>query len=377
MTLITSCLSPRLPSPHPIVDHKLKPIPECLCCLARFEPYMKYGHGSLTIDDPRKMFGCLLSAHEQQLSEHYAKAIQELVFFFQYNRFTDHLYVFKPLLQFAVEKEEPKLLWLIIMAASKYFDSAREPIEEHFPLKIRFAARELFNWGIECRNRGMYFSIAPLGLGWRLSLTGISSVDDGFFKLLHNIDQIQPIYGLDLFFYPDHPWTQKHLEQLFGALSGPEHIQLKGINIFPIQNGSLIVPEHWQKRLKELHFENVALSGALRIDIPGLKIFIQDSPDIQSISAPQVDSVTYFITSWWTRNTVKLVSVRADQATSVRVHGAKSIRELHAPEAIEIGLEGDHSISSIVALKCLDLCIPMCDRLKWKIHPQGTCIRFN
>lgn len=377
MTLITSCYAPKLSVKHPIVENKLKPIPECLCCLARFEPHMNYGHGNLTNDDPRVMFGCLLSAHQQQLSEHYAKATKELAWFFQYNRFTDHLYVFKPLLKFAVENEEPKLLWLIIMAAYNFPDCAQAPIEERFPLEIRYAARELFDLGIECRKRRLYFSMAPLAQDWRLSLTGIYSVDDGFFKLLYNIDQILPIYGLDLIFYHDHPWTPERLEQLFGALSGPEHVHLKGINIFPIKDGSLTVPGHWQKRLKQLHFENVALTGALRVDVPGLKIFILDSPELQSIMAPQADSVIYYLTSWWTRKTVKLISVRADQATSVRVHGAKSIRELHAPEAVEIALEGDHSISSILALKCLDLCIPVFTTLKWQIHPQGKCTRFN
>lgn len=375
MTLPTSCLAPKLPPMQPIVEDKLKPIPECLCCLARFEPCTKYGHGNLTIDDPRKMFGCMLSAHKQQLNEHYAKAIHELAWFFQYNCFTDHLYVFEPLLKFAVNNEEPKLLWLTIMAACKFSDHAQEPIEDRFPLKIRFAARELFNLGIECKRRDLYFSNSPLG--WRLNLTGISSVDDGFFKLLHNIDQIQPIRELDLFYRPDHPWTPEHIEQLFGALSGPESVKLDGINIFPIQNGSLTVPEHWKKSLKELQYSNVGFTGALQISIPGLTIFIQDSPNLQSITAPEADSVTYFQSYWWTQPGSQLVAVRAQKATSVRVHGAKLIKELHAPEAIRIDLEGDHSLSSIVALKCHKLCIPVFTTMKWQIHPEGKCIRFN
>lgn len=367
MTAITSSLTPKLPRAK-IIDNRLKPIPECLACLTHLEMQQNSDLvQQLTITDPRMMFGCLLSAHQNQLDEHYANAIKALEWFFLNNRFTDHLYVFKPLVQFAVEKEEPKLLWLIIMAARKCGDSSLESIAERFKLEIRFAASELFNLGIECNLRQLYFSSSPTG--WILNLDGIASFDDGLFKFLQNLDQIHPIHGLKI----SNSWSTEHLERLFNALSGPKSIELHWINIFPIQNGLLIIPDHWKHTLRELRLINVNLSGDLVIDVPDLYVFIQDSPELKSITAHQADSMIYFLSYWWARPAAQLVRVRSEKATHVRVHGAKNLQDLHAPEAQMIDLEGDFAIRSIVALKCQKLCIPMFAQLKWTIHPRGKC----
>lgn len=371
MTAISSSPTPT------IVKGRLQPVPECRACLVHLALQQQKFEAAnrRTTDDPKRMFRCLLSAHQDQLSAHYAEALQRLERFFLHQPLKPHLDVYKVLLQFGLTKDEKNLLWLAVMVACTYSDIFQSPIEMSFKLDLRERARELFDLGIACNSRHLFFSPRPQG--WRLNLNDVISFDDGLFDLLHTMDQKFPIHELYLSLRPENPWTPDRIERLFGALSGPKSIELHGMNLFPIQNGSLTVPDHWKQSLKELKFVDVNLTGDLLIDFPDLCVFIQDSPDLQSITAPQADSITYFLSHWWARPASQLVAVRAQKATYVRVRGAKRIHEFHAPEAEIISLEGDHLVSTIVALKCHELCIPMCSRLKWKIHPQGKCITLN